>query len=102
VVIQKLRQLEKHSGLLNGCFVGNVGDTPYRAVGSNGNTIDFMLSAKRTKKAAKRFLKKALGSKHNQVLRAITVDKNPAYPPALYELENDQMLPKNISIRQIK
>ena len=32
----------------------------YRAVDSNGNTIDFMLSAKRNKKAAKRFLKKAL------------------------------------------
>jgi len=32
----------------------------YRAVDSNRNTIDFMLSAKRNKKAAKRFLKKAL------------------------------------------
>jgi transposase, IS6 family len=30
----------------------------YRAVDSNGNTIDFMLSAKRNKKAAKRFLKR--------------------------------------------
>lgn len=39
----------------------------YRAVDSNGNTIDFMLSAKRNKKAAKRFLKKALGSKHIQI-----------------------------------
>ena len=36
-----------------------------------------MLSAKRNKKAAKRFLKKALGSKHNQIPRAITVDKVP-------------------------
>ena len=70
----------------------------YRAVDSNGNTIDFMLSAKRNKKAAKRFLKKALGSKHNQVPRAITVDKNPAYPPALNELKNDRILPKNVSI----
>jgi len=30
----------------------------YRAVDSNGNTIDFMLSAKRNRKAVKRFLKK--------------------------------------------
>ena len=45
----------------------------YRAVDSGGNTIDFMLSAKRNKKAAKRFLKKALGSKHNQMPRVITV-----------------------------
>ena len=59
----------------------------YRAVDSNGNTIDFMLSAKRNKKAAKRFLKKALGSKHTQIPRAITVDKNPAYPPAIHKLK---------------
>ena len=44
-----------------------------------------MLSAKRNRKAAKRFLKKALGSKHNQMPRAITVDKNPAYPIAIHE-----------------
>ena len=74
----------------------------YRAVDSNGNTIDFMLSAKRNKKAAKRFLKKALGSKHNQIPRAITVDKNPAYPPAVNELKNDRILPQNVSLRQIK
>jgi IS6 family transposase len=73
----------------------------YRAVDSNGNTIDFMLSAKRNKKAAKRFLKKALGSKHNQIPRAITVDKNPAYPPAVNELKNDRILPKKVSLRQI-
>ena len=74
----------------------------YRAVDSNGNTIDFMLSAKRNKKAAKRFLKKALGSKHNQMPRAITVDKNPAYPSAVNELKNDRILPQNVSLRQIK
>ena len=47
----------------------------YRAVDSDGNTIDFMLSAKRDRKAAKRFFKKALGSNHNQAHRVITVDK---------------------------
>ena len=74
----------------------------YRAIDSDGNTIDFMLSAKRNKKAAKRFLKKALGSKHNQVPRTITVDKNPAYPPAVNELKNDRILPQNVNLRQIK
>lgn len=34
----------------------------YRAVDSTGNTVDFMLSAKRDRKAAKRFFKKALSS----------------------------------------
>ena len=71
----------------------------YRAVDSSGNTIDFMLSAKRNKKAAERFLKKALGSKHNQMPRTITVDKNPAYPPAVNELKNDKILPQNVSFR---
>ena len=74
----------------------------YRAVDSNGDTIDFMLSAKRNRKAAKRFFKKALSSNHNQIPRVITVDKNPAYPPAIVELKNDKILPKNIGIKQIK
>jgi transposase-like protein len=74
----------------------------YRAVDSDGNTIDFMLSAKRDRKAAKRFFKKALGSNHNQTPRVITVDKNPAYPIAIYELKNDRILPKNVGLRQIK
>ena len=59
----------------------------YRAVDSNGDTIDFMLSTKRNKKAANRFFKKALNSNHNQIPRIITVDKNPAYPPAVNELK---------------
>jgi transposase-like protein len=74
----------------------------YRAVDSDGNTIDFMLSAKRDRKAAKRFFKKALGSNHNQAPRVITVDKNPAYPIAIHELKNDGILPKNVGLRQIK
>jgi transposase-like protein len=74
----------------------------YRAVDSNGDTIDFMLSAKRNKKAAKRFFKKALSSNHNQIPRVITVDKNPAYPSAVNELKNDKILPINVGIRQIK
>jgi transposase-like protein len=74
----------------------------YRAIDSAGDTIDFMLSAKRDKKAAKRFFKKALSSDHNQIPRVITVDKNPAYPPAINELKNDKIIPKNVGIRQIR
>jgi len=74
----------------------------YWAVDSDGDTIDFMLSSKRNRKAAKRFFKKALSSNHNQIPREITVDKNPAYPPAIDKLKNDKILPKNIGIRQIK
>jgi transposase-like protein len=74
----------------------------YRAIDSNGDTIDFMLSTKRNRKAAKKFFKKALSSNHNQIPRVTTVDKNPAYPPAIDELKNDKILPKNVGIRQIK
>ena len=35
----------------------------YRAVDSKGNTLDFRLSARRNKKAAKRFFKKLLKAK---------------------------------------
>src|SRR5271157_1691614 len=58
----------------------------YRAVDSDGDTFDFMLSTKRDRKAAKRFFKKALGSNHNQMPRIITVDKNASYPIAIDEL----------------
>ena len=71
----------------------------YRAVDSDGDTIDFMLSSKRNRKAAKRFFKKALSSNHNQIPREITVDKNPAYPPAIDKLKNDKILPKKVGIR---
>ena len=74
----------------------------YRAVDSSGDTIDFMLSAKRNRIAAKRFFRKALSSNHNQIPRLITVDKNPAYPPAIDKLKNDKILHTNVGIRQIK
>ena len=60
----------------------------YRAVDSAGNTLDFMLSAKRDAKAAKRFLKKFLTHSHTIEPRVITVDKNAAYPPAISDLKD--------------
>ena len=49
----------------------------YRAVDSEGNTIDFYLSESRDKQAAKRFFEKALAAAHVCKPRVITVDKNP-------------------------
>ncbi len=68
-------------------------------VDSNGDTIDFMLGSKQNRKAANRFFKKALSSNHNQIPRVITVDKNPAYPPAIDKLKNEKNLFKNVEIR---
>lgn len=58
----------------------------YRAVDSEGNTIDFYLSKHRNAKSAKRFLKKALAFCHSVTPRVITVDKNSAYPVAMKAL----------------
>src|SRR5919202_4742066 len=60
-----------------------------RAVDSRGQTIDFLLSAKRDAAAAKRFFRKALGQPHTANPRTITVDKNPAYPCAVAEMEEN-------------
>ncbi len=40
----------------------------YRAVDSEGNTLDFLLTAKRDAQAAKRFLRKALNAIHTPIL----------------------------------
>ncbi len=64
----------------------------YRAVDSEGNTIDFYLSESRDKQAAKRFFKKALAFLHVSKPRVITVDKNPAYPIAIQELKKSRCL----------
>ncbi len=74
----------------------------YRAVDSKGNTIDFLLRAKRDKAAAKRFLKKMLKAEHTTVPRVITVDKNPSYPAAEQELKSEGILSEGCEIRQIK
>ena len=43
----------------------------YRAIDREGNSIDFLLTAKRDTKAAKRFLQKALRQKHSSTPRVI-------------------------------
>lgn len=74
----------------------------YRAVDSEGNMLDFMLSAKRDGKAAARFFRKVLGAKHTQTPRVIMVDKNAAYPVAVEELKQDQILKAQTKLRQSK
>lgn len=64
----------------------------YRAIDSEGNTIDFYLSQKRDAKAAKRFLKKALASCHATNPRTITADGDKAYPVAIRELKEEKYI----------
>ncbi|RAS75599.1 IS6 family transposase [Priestia endophytica] len=74
----------------------------YRAVDSEGNTIDFYLSKSRDTKAAKRFFKKALAVRHSTTPRVVTVDKNPTYPLAIEQLKEEKRIPEGIQIRQVK
>ena len=59
----------------------------YRAVDGTGQTIAFRLSARRDKKAARRFFRKALGRAHTRQPRAIITDRLKSYPGALRELK---------------
>ncbi len=74
----------------------------YRAVDSNGETLDFMFSAKRDSQAAKRFLTKVIKAKHNKQPRVINVDQNPAYPPAIEDLKKSGLLSTDCELRQNK
>ncbi len=74
----------------------------YRAVDSQGNTLDFLLRARRDATAAERFLRKTLNAAHTQFPRVINVDKNAAYPPAVEQLQADEQLPKTTQLRQVK
>jgi len=74
----------------------------YRAVDSEGNTIDFMLSATRDATAAEQFFRKALQANHTVPPRVITVDKNAAYPPAFEALQQEGTLPPTCTLRQCK
>ncbi|MGV2830475.1 DDE-type integrase/transposase/recombinase [Myxosarcina sp. GI1(2024)] len=65
-------------------------------------TIEFMFSARRDKQAAKRFLKKALKSRHNKQPRVINVDQNPAYPAAVEELQTEEIISSECELRQNK
>jgi transposase-like protein len=74
----------------------------YRAVDSQGNTLEFLLSTTRDAQAAKRFFAKALGASHTMTPRVITVDKNAAYPKAIKELKAAGDIATSCELRQSK
>ena len=70
----------------------------YRAVDKFGKTIDFLLSKQRDKKAARRFLNKAIG--RHGVPEKITIDGSDANASAIRSYNEDYGT--SIEIRQIK
>ena len=61
-----------------------------------------MLSAKRDVLAAKRFFKKVMRADHRRHPFSINVDKNAAYPEALTESQQEQVLPPDCTLRRVK
>ena len=74
----------------------------YRAVDKEGNTIEFMLSAKRDVCAAKRFFKKMMRAEHRRLPFSISVDKNAAYPEAFTTSQAERIVPKDCKLRRVK
>jgi IS6 family transposase len=72
------------------------------AVDSTGQTIDFLLTAKRDAAGAKRFFRKVFQSPGNPTPRVVNVDKNPAYPVAVEALQDEGTLPRRARLRQCK
>lgn len=72
----------------------------YRAVDSEGNTIDFLLRARRDAVAAKAFFKKAF--KENKVPKKINIDKSGSNKAALDSFNKEAPEKEKIEIRQIK
>jgi transposase, IS6 family len=72
----------------------------YRAVDGTGQTIDFLLSAKRDKKAAKRFFRQALGRENTRNPRTVVTDRLKSYPGALREMKREGELGRFVRHRR--
>jgi transposase-like protein len=74
----------------------------YRAVDSAGNTIEFMLGARRDVSAAKRFFKKVMRADHRRLPFTIGTDKHASYREAFAASVNEKVLPSDCKLRRVK
>ena len=69
---------------------------------SRGQTIDFLLSARRDTAAAKRFFRKAIAQRHIVNPRTLTVDKSCLSPERWQKMKSDGQLWRRTRLRQCK
>lgn len=74
----------------------------YRTVDTAGNTIEFMLGAKRDVPAAKRFFKKLMRADHRRLPFTIGTDKHASYPEAFAASVKEKALPPDCKLRRVK
>ena len=72
----------------------------YRAVDKFGNTVDFLLTKRRMKGSAQKFLNKAIGN--NSKPRVINIDKSGANKSGIRSINRELLTVKKIKIRQCK
>ena len=72
----------------------------YRAVDSTGQTIEFLLTAKRDAESAKRFFRNAI--KNNGTPRVVTLDAYAASHRAIAELKSAGTVARRVRIRSSK
>jgi transposase-like protein len=74
----------------------------YRAIDSHGQTIEFMLSARRDVSAAKRFFKKLMRADHRRLPFTIGVNKHASYLEAFAASGKEKVLPSDCKLRRVK
>jgi len=74
----------------------------YRAIDKQGDTLDFLLSAKRDALGSEAVFRKALNARNSTTPSVINAGKHAAYPPALAALQQDKRLPPSTELRQNK
>ena len=74
----------------------------YRAIDSDGEVNDFMLSSRRTAKAAASFLGKALKNRVDCPPETINADQNEAYGKAIRRLKKEGKIEAELQHRQVK
>jgi putative transposase len=72
----------------------------YRAVDKQGNTVDFLLTKRRKKGSAQKFLNKAIGN--NGKPRIINIDRSGANTAGIRTVNKRNLTTKKIKIRRVK